>query len=144
MSFELSPEAVIFSLRVRLAEIDEEIIKLGNQFVEIPLTRFKTVDAINPQGFASGTKQVAIRRTATEIGLSRGNAQLSDKIKQLNAEKTSIVKQIPIIEVDIQAKGIKGAINSPDFSGFLDPFQSTNENQTRNIALLGLAGVLLL
>ena len=140
MSFELSPEAVIFSLRTRLAEIEEKIIALQNSFQEVPLPIFRTVDFINPQGFASGTKQVRIFEPNL-AGITRGNAEINTKIQGLNAEKTNIENQIPIIEVDIQAKGIKGAINAPDF---FEPFQSTNENQTRNIALLGLAGVLFL
>ena len=140
MSFELSPEAVIFALRVRLAEIEEKIIVLQNSFQDVPLPRFRTVEAINPRGFASGTKQVRIF-VSSLVGINRGNAEINIKIQGLNAEKTNIENQIPIIEVDIQAKGIKGAINAPDF---FEPFQSSNENQNRNIALLGLVGIILL
>ena len=116
MSFELSPEAVIFSLRTRLAQIEEQIIGLGNQFVELPLPRFRTIEVRNNQGFFDGRTTQKLIFNPNLAGLQRGNGEISVKINQLNAEKTSIENQIPIIEVDIQAKGIKGFIQNPNIN----------------------------
>ena len=136
MSFEISPETLIFSLRSQIIKIQDEIIDLENKFVEIPEQRFKIVEVINPQGFFSGqTTQVAIRRTKTEIGLIRGNAEVSIKIKELNQRISRINSQITLLEKDIEVKQIP--------SVDLQEINGQKDNTLRNALLIGGALLIL-
>ena len=138
MSFQISPESIIFSLRSQITKIQDQIIDLENKFAEIPEIRFKIVEVINPQGFFSGqTTQVTIRRTNTEIGLIRGNAILVDEIKVLKNRISSINSQITLLEKDIEIKQIP-SVDLQEIE--IKPKQN---NTLRNALLIGGAILLL-
>ena len=142
MSFQISPEALISSLRSQIPSLQQQIIDLENNIVEIPDIRFKTVEVINPQGFFSGqTTQVAIRRTATEIGLIRGNNILGDEIKVLKNRISSINSQITLLEKDIEIKQIK-SIDLQEIEN-IPVIQPKQNNTLRNAILIGGAILLL-
>ena len=138
MSFQISPEAVISSLRSQIPRLQQQITDLENAIVEIPDIRFKTVEVINPQGFFSGqTKQVLISLTNTEIGLIRGNGELTAKISELKQRISSINSQITLLEKDIEVKQIP-SIDLQEIE--LLPRQNNN---LRNALLIGGALLLL-
>ena len=136
MSFQLSPESLIFSLQSQIPSLQLQITDLENAIVEIPEIRFKTIEVKNPQGFFSGqTRQVAIRRTNTEIGLIRGNAEVSIKIKELNQRISRINLQINVLEKETQIREIEG-IDGQKINGQKD-------NTLRNALLIGGALLIL-
>ena len=135
MSFEISPEAVIFSLRSQITKIQDQIIDLENSFAEIPEQRFKTVEVVNNRGFFSGdTKQVIITDN-TRTALIRGNIELQAKINELKQRISSINSQIILLEKDIEVKQIK--------SIDLQEIEIIQKNNTLRNALL-IGGALLI
>ena len=135
MSFELSPETIIFGLRSQIIKIQDQIIDLENKFAEIPEQRFKTIEVRNLQGFFSGqTKQVLIRDITRE-GLIRGNAEINIKITELKNRISAINSQIVLLEKDIEIKQIK--------SVDLQEIEIIPKNNTLRNALL-IGGALLI
>ena len=138
MSFQISPEAIISSLRSQIPGLQQQIIDLENAIVEIPERRFKIVEVINLQGFFSGqTKQVPIPLDNTTIGLIRGNGEITVKISELKQRISRINSQIILLEKDIEVKQIK-SIDLQEIE--LIPRQNNN---LRNVLLIGGAILLL-
>ena len=137
MSFEISPEAVIFSLRSQISGLQQQIIDLEDSMAEIPEQRFKTVEIRNIQGFFDGsTKQVLIRNVTRE-GLLRDNVDIKIKINELQKRISSINSQIILLEKDIEIKQIE-SIDLQEIE--LKPIQN---NALRNALLIGGALLLL-
>ena len=136
MSFQISPEAIIFSLRSQITKIQDQIIDLENKFAEIPEQRFKTIEVRNLQGFFAGaTKQVIIRDN-TRTGLIRGNLELQAEINTLKKRISSINSQIKLLKKDIEIKQIQ----SIDLQGIeIIP----KNNTLRNALLIGGALLIL-
>ena len=137
MSFELSPEAVIFSLRSQITKIQDEIIDLENRFAEIPEQRFRTVEVRNIQGFFDGTTTQKLIFDATRNSLIQGNNKLGDEIIVLKQRISSINSQITLLEKDIEVKQIP-SIDLQEIE--LLPRQNNN---LRNALLIGGALLLL-
>ena len=135
MSLEISPEAVIFSLRSQINGLNSQIIDLENAIVEIPEIRFRTVEVRNLQGFFSGdTKQVLVVDN-TRIGLIRGNAEVKAKITTLKNRISSINSQIILLKKDIEVKQIP--------SVDLQEINGQKDNTLRNALLIGGALLIL-
>ena len=107
MSFEISPEAIIFSLRSQINGLNSQIIDLENSFAEIPEQRFRTIEVRNNQGFFDGRTTQKLIFNATRQGLIRGNGEIQVKINELKKRISNINSQIILLEKDIEVKQIK-------------------------------------
>ena len=137
MSFQISPEAIIFSLRSQITKIKDQIIDLENNFAEIPEQRFRTIEVRNNQGFFDGRTAQKLIFNATRQGLIRGNNILGDEIRVLKNRISSINSQIVLLEKDIEIKQIE-SIDLQEIE--LKPIQN---NALRNALLIGGALLLL-
>ena len=135
MSFELSPEAIIFSLRSQITKIQDQIIDLENSFAEIPEQRFRTIEVRNNQGFFDGRTTQKLIFNATRQGLIRGNGEIQVKINELKKRISNINSQITLLEKDIEVKQIK--------SIDLQEIQPKQNNNLRNALLIGGALLIL-
>ena len=136
MSFQISPEAIIFSLRSQITKIQDQIIDLENSFAEIPEQRFRTIEVRNNQGFFDGRTTQKLIFNATRQGLIRGNGEIQVKINELNQRISRINSQITLLEKDIEVKQI------PSID--LQEIELIPKNNTlRNALLIGGAILLL-
>ena len=137
MSFQISPEAIIFSLRSQIPSLQQQITDLENNIVELPEPIFRTIEVRNIQGFFSGdTKQVLIFNPNL-TGIQRGNTELNIKISELKKRISSINSQINLLEKEVEIRQIK-SIDLQEIE--LLPKQN---NTLRNALLIGGALLIL-
>ena len=136
MSFELSPETIIFSLRSQITNLQDQIIDLENSIVEIPEQIFRTVETKNIQGFFSGgTRQVLIRNISREA-LIQDNTNIQIRINSLKSRISTINSQISLLEKESEIRQIEG------LDGQELIIQKPN-NDLRNALLIGGAILIL-
>ena len=124
MSFQLSPQAVLFDLERRIKEINEEIALLSVNLVELPERIFQKVFVDFGGLITEVANQGEIDRAATI------NRQINDfGIFPLIEEKKIILRQIPVIQADIEAKTISTIISQPVFE------TGQQDNSLRNLLI---------
>ena len=82
MSFELSPETLIFSLQSQIPSLLQQITDLEHNIVELPETKFRTEEVRNNQGFFDGSTTQNLIFNPSLSGRQRCNTELQDKIRQ--------------------------------------------------------------
>ena len=107
MSFQISPEAIISSLRAQIPSLQQQITDLENNIRPIPEPIFRTIEVRNNQGFFDGRTTQKLIFNATRQGLIRGNGEIQVKINELKNRISSINSQIILLEKDIEVKQIK-------------------------------------
>ena len=137
MSFELSPETIIFSLQSQILGLQQQIIDLENAIVEIPEQIFRTVEVRNNQGFFDGRTRQKLIRNPNREGLQRGNAEVNTKIRELKSRISSINSQIILLEKEVEIREIK-SIDLQEIE-----IQPKQNNNLRNALLIGGALLIL-
>ena len=135
MSFQISPEAIIFSLRSQITKIQDQIIDLENAIVELPEPIFRTIEVRNIQGFFSGDTRQKLIFNPNLAGLQRGNAEVNTKINELKQRISRINSQITLLEKDIEVKQIPSVA--------LQEIELKPNNTLRNALLIGGALLIL-
>ena len=135
MSFEISPEAIIFSLRSQIPRVQQQITDLENAIVELPEPIFRTIEVRNIQGFFSGDTRQKLIFNPNLAGLQRGNAEVNTKINELKQRISRINSQITLLEKDIEVKQIP--------SVDLQEINGQKDNTLRNALLIGGALLIL-
>ena len=135
MSFQISPEAIIFSLQSQIPSLQQQITDLENNIVELPEPIFRTVEVRNIQGFFDGSTTQKLIFNPNLAGLQRGNAKVNAKITSLKNRISSINSQITLLEKDIEVKQIP--------SVDLQEINGQKDNNLRNVLLIGGALLIL-
>ena len=135
MSFQISPEAIISSLRAQIPSLQQQITDLENNIRPIPEPIFRTIEVRNNQGFFDGRTTQKLIFNATRQGLIRGNGEIQVKINELKQRISSINSQITLLEKDIEVKQIK--------SIDLQEIELKPNNTLRNALLIGGALLIL-
>ena len=101
MSFEFSPEAVLFDIQRNLVEKTEERNQLNDIFISLTEEREPLFDEL--MGIEQGTPAESPLRSNV-IALDFRIRTIDSKLNLLNEEILNLKKQIPVIEVDVEAK----------------------------------------
>ena len=135
MSFQISPEAIIFSLRSQIPRLQQQITDLENAIVELPEPIFRTIEVRNIQGFFDGSTTQKLIFNPNLAGVQRGNAEVNTKINELKQRISNINSQITLLEKDIEIKQIP--------SVDLQEINGQKDNTLRNALLIGGALLIL-
>ena len=141
MSFQLSPQAVLFDLERRLKEINEEIELVTLNLVEVP-------EKILGTKFISGCPSCPSREIPTVLNNPEiqeavdSNLPIQKALFLLREKRTTILRQIPVINADIEAKGITPQLTDPIFEN-IPVIQAKQNNTLRNALLIGGALLIL-
>jgi len=132
MSFEFSPEAILFDIQRSLVEKTEERNQLNDIFISLIEQREPLFNEL--MAIEQGTPLESPLRHGV-ITLDRRIGEIESKLNVLNDKILNLKKDIPVIEVDIEAKrflNIETGINelSPDL---LSSFQTSISEFTKSL-----------
>ena len=103
MSFEFSPEAILFQIQSSINEIDIKIDLLTPNIIQIPQAE-KIIQQYWDRS-AARTRTRTVTTNLEEINDAvRFNHSFQVDIAKLQQEKTALLNQIPILEKDIEVK----------------------------------------
>ena len=101
MSFEFSPEAVLFDIQRNLVEKTEERNQLNDIFISLTEQRTPLFNEL--MAIEQGTP-VESELRSNVIAFDFRIREIDSKLNVLNDKILNLKKQIPVIEVDIEAK----------------------------------------
>ena len=137
MSFEFSPEAVLFSVKEEIAELQIKILGFQDGFVEVPEREFEIQEFFDRVAAVTRTREVTTNQQeinqASEI-----NNSISRNIGPLQTRLNDLIEKIPILEKEIEVRTdfrieANDAISQNADTSIIDNFNLSIKNLTENL-----------